>query len=248
MRIESDQNPRIKRLKSLRDRKGRKKERAFVIEGEKLLQEAVRDIPHLIREVYHSDRSFLNVEWDGPTFSVSSTLFASITTQKSPQGVLAVVEIPPEEPIAFHDAVLIADRMADPGNVGTMIRTAEAFGFQLCLTEGSADPYNPKVVQSSMGSLLRHQPVQVTYEDIERLHQTHRLIACALEDSVSLSDIAPSRRVAYIIGNESQGISKSLLELADDRVFIPMTGHTESLNAAVAGAIVMYRHFEMTRS
>ncbi len=239
IRIDSDQNPRIKRLKSLRDKRGRQKEKAYFIEGEKHLYEALRDRPGEVREVFVTDRYQGELPDTVPVFRLGESLFSTLTQQKSPQGVLAVLQIPEASRLGYADRVLIVDRMTDPGNLGTVIRTAEAFDFQLCLLGNTVDPYNPKVVQASMGSIIRNAPVLLRNSDLSHLKTTHALYGAVLDGGRAVSEVELPNKIAIVIGSESHGISEECLALLDERIYIPMSGRTESLNAAVAAAILM---------
>ncbi len=193
-----------------------------------------------------------------PLQIVSDECFRSLSDTVNPQGVLALIRQPYYSEDAFYEELLkrkakapsggksqavILDDIRDPGNLGTIIRTAEAAGACVVMSPGCADVFNPKVVRSTMGSIFRvpfitGDPVS----QICRLKECgYTVYAAALEDSVSLDDIAPDPDRVFIIGNEANGISPAVLKAADVKVRIPMQGQIESLNAAVSAAILMYR-------
>ena len=139
---------------------------------------------------------------------------------------------------------IVLDRLQDPGNIGTILRTADAAGFELAvLVKGTADPYSPKVVRSAAGSLFR---VPICFVDgpdelIGLVHENgKRLIATALEAEKAYYDCDLKEDAAIVIGNEGNGIDRELLKRADEIITIPMAGNTESLNAAVSAGILMY--------
>ena len=167
-------------------------------------------------------------------------LLGSLADTEQPQGVMIFVEQPWS---AFDEMLdcrrlLILDRLQDPGNVGTLIRTAEAFGFDGALvTPGTANPYQPKAVRSSMGSCLGLKIARADLAEIERLPQ--RLITLSLDGAVSLRQADLREPLAVVMGQEAGGVSPAVAALAEQRVLIAMPGVTESLNVAVAGGIVM---------
>ena len=258
--ITSKENGKIKEIAHLmRSSSYRRETGMYVAEGRNMVSEAP---PELIEEVFMSE-SFVN--WnefcvgrlsDDIGFEyeiVSDKVFARLSDLKSPQGIIAVMRMPGETDTGAvfkdPDLVVVLDGLSDPGNAGTIIRTAEACGVSgIIMTGGSVDIYNPKVVRSTMGSIYR---VPVLYmkdmAEIADLLKGAGLKVYATmppggdNDNVkNLFDMDLCGKEAFIIGNESNGVSRAAKELADGGIYIPMMGKGESLNAAIACGIIMY--------
>ncbi len=177
---------------------------------------------------------------DFPHILLEDRLFSRIADTKTPQGILAFFPIPwtPFEKILGHEKIIILDGLQDPGNVGTIIRTAEAFGFSAVLvTEGTASPFSPKAMRASMGSSLGIDIARIREEDAKRL--PHRIISLAPRGSTSLEREAFSGRTAICLGQEGAGVSDTMLSLSHETISIPMKGRVESLNVSIAAGIVM---------
>lgn len=243
--ITSTSNKKIKDIIALTKKPSLRKERGlFVVEGIKMFME----IPDGdLVEVYASE-SFYNT---CPTQAkikmrpvsheiVTDTVFSYMSDTKTPQGILAVVKMKKHERLS-GDAFLILDRIQDPGNMGTIMRTAEAAGIDgILMNEETVDIYNPKVVRSTMGAIFR---VPFMYTDdlpgeIEKLDAM--VYAAHLNGTKKYDEEDYSGPTAFIIGNESAGISDEIADRADKLIRIPMKGKTESLNASVAAAVLMY--------
>lgn len=244
--ITSKSNQKIKRVKALMaSAKERREQGLFVIEGSRLVSEAPAG---LIEEVYVSS-SFVKsgvecIPCDVDYEIVSDDVFRSLSDTVNPQGILAVVRIPAGgmEKVIGADLYIILDDVRDPGNLGTIIRTAEAAGARVIMSETCADLFNPKTVRSTMGTIFR-VPFAIcpVAEAIERLHEEGVTVCAAMLDgSVPYNELDASGAVAFIIGNEANGVSAEAAEASDRRVRIPMKGRVESLNAAVSAAILMY--------
>lgn len=233
--IRSVQNPRIKKVRSLKQTKARRKEGQFVIEGQKMVEEALRDCPDAMEELYIAG------EWE-PDSTVSSvrvspSVLAAMSSRQEPQGVLAVIRTA-KIPFGDSNHKLLLDGVADPGNLGTLVRTAEAFGFTVLLTPDCVDAFNPKAVQASMGSILRQRPRTVQLHEIQAIRNDHRLIGTGLDGS--LAGLEWPEKLMLVLGSESHGIRSELHGLLYEKIRIPMQGPTESLNVAVAGGILMH--------
>lgn len=251
--ITAKDNPRIKLVKSLRSSHGRKKSGLYFIEGSKLIQEAVMAGERIEFVLYSTDFTDEHVMVllsanDIPSFAVSPAVFDDIADTVTPQGILAVLR---QKQVDWHDVVsmdrfllLMLDAVQDPGNVGTMIRTADAMGFTAILAgEGSVDQYNPKVLRAAMGSSF-HLPVygDVPLENVmQSLEQKGASVLAAVpRGGISLDAVPVTDKMAIIIGNEARGISQRLVDKVSCAVSISMPGHAESLNASVAAGIMMY--------
>ena len=274
--ISSKDNKRIKYIRSLLEKSGiRKKNHSFVVEGIKLVDEAleygnVLDIivsKSLYEEIVSGDLSrnallsdngkhiIKQVKQGTSLTVVSDAVFKSVSETITPQGILAEVEMPKHRlleenflEIAYEKTgkikLLILEDTADPGNLGTIMRTAEAAGVTgVIMGKGTVDIFNPKVVRSTMGSIFR---LPFAYVDdlkavILRLKRDGiSFYATHLKGKESYRDISYSDKAGILIGNEARGLSDEIANLADTYVIIPMQGKVESLNAAVAAALMMY--------
>lgn len=256
MLLTSLQNPKLKALRSLHSRKGRKQSGAFLLETTKLVQEA-------LKSRWPLDEVFATEEWvarygavEGvPLTLVSERLFSQLVTTESPEGVVAVARLPEESELpdptgtAFY---VVADALQDPGNLGTIIRTADAVGATAVLVgPGTVDPYSPKVVRATMGSLF-HLPVLVRpalYDDLAQLKARGvSLFATALRTDRSVYDLDLAGPLAWMVGNEGSGLTPEAVDLATEAVSIPMPGQAESLNASVATAVCLYETLRQRRA
>ena len=232
----------------------------MLCEGEKMLGEALRSGAKLktvlVRDGWDSPLVKEAEEQGASLYSAPDALFKLASEVETPQNVIFSCEQPQwtadaldgAGPEYYPEGLIVAlDAVQDPGNLGTILRTAEAFALgAVVLCEGCADPFSPKVVRSTMGAVFRLPCVTLPLaEAAERLHRNGLpLYATALhEDSVPLSSVSISK-AAVIIGSEGKGVTEQALRLSDRRVIIPMKGRAESLNAGVAAAIVIY---EMTK-
>ncbi|OEH84436.1 hypothetical protein BHU72_09465 [Desulfuribacillus stibiiarsenatis] len=258
--IQSQDNAKIKKLKKLHQKKYREEFGAFIIDGEKLLEEALcnnlQSQKYSVKEIYISE-SFvferLNEDMigDKPVYQVEDKLFSQISTVKSPKGCLAVVE--KHESMQGYDWILnsdqaaqliiILDQVQDPGNVGTIIRIADAVGAKaVILGAGCADPYNEKTIRAAMGSIF-HVPVieEDLHTAIQQLKEVgfHFIGADIVGDSYDTIDTLPEK-VALVMGSEGNGISEEIRSLIDSFITIPMPGKAESLNVSVATGIIAF--------
>ena len=240
--LTSLQNTRVKQWIKLKKRREREKSQTFLVEGFHLVEEAVKS-DWAIQEVIVQE----NMEAPHWTVheritQVSKEVFAALADTETPQGIAAVVEMKQFSPEAFRHVLLI-DAVQDPGNLGTLIRTADAAGFNgVIIGKGSVDPYNDKVIRATQGSLF-HLPLFSgdLKEWVPQLQQQGITVwASALEDAQPYQKISIADKGALIVGNEGAGIKEDLLGLADEKVYIPIYGQAESLNVAVAAGILMY--------
>lgn len=260
MKILSAKNDRIRLVQKLSRRRIRYREGLFVIEGPRLLGEAVASHARM-QSVFWSPELFSEETWAGllpalpsdiPLYEVPAGVFRQMAATESPQGILAVVGMPawnwedclaprPEAPLPL--AVLV-DGLQDPGNLGTILRAAEALGATgVLLGEGSADIFNPKAVRATMGAIFRF-PVAWGL-DLPALvpalkERGLRVLVSGARASEPVYREDWRRPVAVVLGNEGAGVSPALLALADGHVRVPMPGRAESLNAAMAAGIVLY--------
>lgn len=248
--ITSKDNKIVKLCEQLASRKYRDRLGLYLIEGENLLEEAVREGAAvdtvLMRKGY---RGKVQPGLEQKTFILDEKLFDKLAQTDTSQGILAIVKKPgvSQADLIAEGAMgnfVVLDRLQDPGNIGTIIRTADAAGYSLIVAmKGTADVFSPKVVRAAAGSLFR-VPV-VFIEDYDELVEFvkaagGKLVATCFDTDRYYYDVDLTRNTALIIGNEGNGIAPELIERADVKIKIPMAGTIESLNAAVAAAILMY--------
>lgn len=253
MVISSKDNETIKKLKKLKDKKYRDQENCYIIEGIKLIKEAIQENAKIKLIIICDDcKQENNIEEDikyeiakYECIYVTEKIFLSITNVINPQGMLAVIEKEQQDSeINYEDDLfLILDDIQDPGNMGTILRTADSLNLkQIIISKESADIYNPKVVRSTMGAIFRMKIIQSenlvkTLKEMKK-HKI-KIITTSLQTNKKIYDIEYNK-TAIVIGNEANGVSKEILEIADEKVKIPMPGKTESLNASVATAVILY--------
>lgn len=243
IRIESRKNPLLQQVRRLlNSRKEREKAGLFVADGTKLLSEAVAYWPGL-DTVIVSDGVEVTVP-DGVKFvRVPQDVMASISPMETPQGALFLCRLPQKTAFIPKRGMLLLDGIQDPGNLGTILRTADALDVPVVLLEGCADVFNHKTVRASMGAVFRSNVVCATWEEVFQSCRTAGIpiaVTALSEQSVDLRN-APLSEMAVVIGSEGQGVRKQILEAAQTQLIIPMNPRCESLNAAVAAAIVMWQ-------
>lgn len=242
-RITSRKNPLLQQVKKLLSSgKARKEAGLFVSDGTKLLLEAVKHYPGL-ETVILCDGVEAEVPAHIRVVRVPGDVMESISPMQTPQGALFLCRLPEKTEFIPKPGMLLLDGIQDPGNLGTMLRTADALGIAVALLEGCADPYSHKVVRSSMGAVFRTPVVQTDWQTVVSACQRAGIPVAVTALSERASDIrqADVRSMAVVIGSEGQGVRKEILEHADAELIIPMTAHCESLNAAVAASIVMWQ-------
>ena len=272
--ISSSDNPRYKSWQKLLQRKYRDREGLFLIEGELLIKDAISSGGMICDLIVSSEEetpsetimSILDELKDDhgenrpKVFMLSGELFRGLSQTENGRLVVGVFKKPTGEKLSGN--VLILDRIQDPGNMGTLIRTSDAAGFGGVITvKGSVDPFSPKVVRAAAGSLMRVPVVSAEDgEDIKRIlklsqennpHKGFSLITTSLKGEKTFWDLDMKDsygRIAVIIGNEGSGVSDELVEISDEIVKIPMAGGTESLNAGISGALIMYEVMRQQRN
>lgn len=245
-RITSRTNPLMSRVRKLRDdRKTRRKEGLFLCDGVKMLEEAIHWNAPIETVILSEDIADTPVPDGVRTVIVPGELMRSISPMEAPQGALFLVRTPELTPPEKLEGsrYLILDGLQDPGNVGTILRTADAFGCDgLLLTNHCADPFNPKTVRSTMGAIFRTPVWEISADELPELLRRSDLALAATalrDDTVSLPD-ANLNRTAVIIGSEGSGVSAGLLSQCESTIRIPMEPTCESLNAAAAAAVVLW--------
>ena len=242
-RITSRKNPLLQQVKKLlSSRKAREEAGFFVSDGTKLLQEAVNYYKGL-ETVVLSDGIQAQVPEGVRVVRVPEDVMASISPMQSPQGALFLCRLPEKRKFAPERGMLLLDGIQDPGNLGTILRTADALQVPVVLLEGCADPYSHKVVRSSMGAVLRTDVIQASWSQVREACREAGIPVAVTALSPRAKDLrqADLGNMAVVIGSEGQGVRKEILDSADAELIIPMNARCESLNAAVAAAIVMWQ-------
>ncbi len=252
--ITSINNPIIKEIQSLKTRKGRWAKRAYLIEGFKMIGEAIMENGSILKlimnsEVYDSQEALQltsGMKSKADLVRVSNSLFKKLTGMDSPQGVIAIVKMKTLDikEVAAEGRYIFLDGLQDPGNIGTIIRSADAFAFDgLIFGPGCVDPHNPKSVQASMGSILRsvlHFSQDPASDLMELKSKGYSLVSTSMAGSTELRNYEFTNKDIIVIGNEGSGVSKEISDLSDHMIAIPMSGRAESLNAGVAASLIMY--------
>lgn len=243
-------NSQKKKIKSLHSKKARQENQLFLAEGIKICRELYENkleqtemivIPaNANLDVFNLANKFLkkNIR----IFKTQQSIFNQISEAKSPQGILGIVKINKQK-IFSDKSFIVLDNISDPGNLGTIIRTADWYGYkQILLTDNSVDVYNSKTVRSSMGSIFRVNTIQV--ENLEDFilsnFKSHKIYTAVLNSNQFLEDLPKDSKHGLIFGNESKGISHNLRKIFNNQYSIRGFGKAESLNLAVSVAISMY--------
>jgi len=240
--ITSVKNEKVKAWKKLHKRKERVNSKTFLVEGFHLLEEAIKSDWDIQEIIIQQDMTLPDWATEYPVEYVSENVIAHISQTTTPQGVLAVIKMNAYEG-REGNTFLILDSIQDPGNLGTIIRTADAAGMSgVILGEGTVDLYNDKVIRATQGSIF-HIPVYHVKleEELSLLKQSgYTIWATALEGAVNYNEVNPEKKVAIILGNEGAGVQPRFIAQADEVVKIPIYGKAESLNVSIAAGILMY--------
>ena len=253
--ISSKDNELIKHIKKLKDKKHRDESNEYIIEGVKLIEEAVKENARIKKIIVCEDttRTYeipTHIMYEIAKYEcvyVTDKIFASITQVTNPQGIMAIIEkSDTDAQIDYTQDIIVAlDDVQDPGNLGTILRTVDSIGLnQIIVSKGTADAFNSKVVRSTMGAIFRVKIIEVENlpQAIKEMRRHHfKLMVTSLQTDNSIYDIQFNKKI-IVIGNESNGVSKEIQEMADEKAKIPMLGKTESLNASVAAGVVMYEY------
>ena len=242
-RITSRKNPLLQQVrKLLSSRKARVEAGLFAADGTKLLEEAVKYYPGL-DTVILSEGVQVQIPAGVRCVRVPADVMQSISPMETPQGALFLCRLPEKREFIPKAGMLILDGIQDPGNLGTILRTADALQVPVVLLEGCADPYGHKVVRASMGAVLRTCVVSSTWEEVREKCQAAGIPVAVTALNEQSRDIRKANvaSMAVVIGSEGQGVRREILEQAQDALIIPMDSRCESLNAAVAATIVMWQ-------
>ena len=253
--ITSKDNELIKHIRKFKDKKYRDESNEYVVEGVKLVEEAVKENAKIKQIIVCEDTTRT---YEIPThimleiakyecISVSDKIFNIITQVTNPQGIMAIIEKNAQNAKIDYtqDIIVVLDDVQDPGNLGTILRTVDSIGLnQIIVSKGTADAFNSKVVRSTMGAIFRIKIIEVENlaQAIKEMRKHHfKLMVTSLQTKNSIYDIDFNKKI-IVIGNEANGVSKEIQDMADEKAKIPMLGRTESLNASVAAGVVMYEY------
>lgn len=235
MVIVSKQNPVVKALAALKEKKGRRERGTFLVEGEKMVRECRASDMEIVLVAVRED---YEGEAEG-TIVLGRDAFAAVSDEKTPQGVIAEVKIPHPAVAPPEKSCLLLDGLADPANVGAVIRTAAAAGYREIYLADCADPYAPKSVRASMSGVFYTKLMRGSREEILRALENVPMIAADMGGE-DVFPFVPPEKFCLCIGSEGSGLSDDVKKRADFTVAIPMEGSVESLNAAVSAGILMY--------
>ena len=253
--ITSKDNELIKHIRKLKDKKYRDESNEYVVEGVKLVEEAVKENAKIKQIIVCEDTTRT---YEIPThimleiaryecISVSNKIFHIITQVTNPQGIMAIIEKNAQNAKIDYtqDIIVVLDDVQDPGNLGTILRTVDSIGLnQIIVSKGTADAFNSKVVRSTMGAIFRIKIIEVENlaQAIKEMRKHHfKLMVTSLQTKNSIYDIDFYKKI-IVIGNEANGVSKEIQDMEEKKTKIPMLGRTESLNASVAAGVVMYEY------
>ena len=259
-KITSKDNEFIKHIKKLKDKKYRDLSNEYVIEGIKLVEEAIQEKATIKQIVLCDDceknaaipKDLMYEIAKQECIYVTEKLFNYLTEVQTPQGILAIVEKNGQDiQIDYTKDIIVAlDDVQDPGNLGTILRTVDSIGLtQILVSKATADAYNPKVVRSTMGAIFRVKIIECedlkqTLKEIKK--HKFKVVVSSLQTDNTIYDIHYHKKV-IIIGNEANGIKQEIQDFADEKIKIPMLGKTESLNASVATGIILYEYVRQKR-
>ncbi|HHD2751941.1 TPA: TrmH family RNA methyltransferase [Clostridium perfringens] len=248
LEIESKNNNLFKEIKKLKEKKHRIKSNKYLIEGLRFVEEAIKSkvsIDSIIfTEVFKEKNPefFLNINEDIKLIQMNDALLKQLCSTENPQGVIGVINMQNKE-LKSGELVVLVDKVQDPGNMGTIIRTAHAAGAAgIVMTKGTVDIYNDKTLRSTMGSIFYIPVVEDdSLEYVKSLKEDgYRLVVSSLQGKNNFFEENLQGKIMIAVGNEGNGVSDEVYEIADIKVKIPMPGEAESLNVAVATSIMIY--------
>jgi TrmH family RNA methyltransferase len=251
--IKSKDNKIIKRYNSLNNKKKREELKTFVIEGKRFVYEAIKEkvgIKSIIvsESFFYKNKKFIEENKNDNLYIIEDVLLSKVSNTENPQGIFAEIDYIDSAKIKYlgRNLILILDKIKDPGNMGTIIRTADAFDIKcIYCTKGCVDVYNPKVLRATMGSVFRMPIFKIENESdlIKNLKEEgYKFISTCLDGEVLEPKSLSIKKSVFIIGNESEGVSEYLKNQSDLLFKIPINNNVDSLNASVAAAIVMYNY------
>ena len=249
--INSLENNTIKKIKKLKIKKYREEEQLFIAEGRKFLD--FEFVPEML--IFHEDYTITDEiqkkidRFQCRKIKVSDKVFSQLTSQENSQGVIVIYPMKKGDLNILNNNIVVLDKIGDPGNLGTIIRVADAGGFKdILLTKGSVDCWNEKVVRSSMGSILNMNIIYLEEEELISFlkEKGYKMEVTALDKtSIEYTEMSLGEKNAIIFGNEGNGVSQRFLEVSDEKLIIPIYGIAESLNVAMACGIILYKTREI---
>jgi len=249
IKIESSSNNIYKNTKKLFGKNGRKKSSCFIIEGERIVCDAYKNGAQFEYIIISEKRELPPELTNVKTYVVTEKLFDDLKETVNSQGILAVVKCPENNfadvDLSGSGCYLYLDSVADPGNMGTILRSADAFGIDgVILSKGCVDVYNPKVIRSTMSGIFN---VKLFFDDGNYLEEFknngYKIIGTFPLGEIASSEFDYSDKCVIVMGNEANGISQEVERICDSKLTIPMTGGAESLNVSVACGIILYESY-----
>ncbi len=249
--INSLDNSTIKKIKKLKQRKYREEEKKFLAEGRKFLDFDNQPELIILKDNFKEFESISTKleKFECRKIVVSDKIFRELTSQENSQGVILVYPYCESDIEKIKNNIIVLDKIQDPGNLGTIIRVADASGFKdIILTKGSVDCYNEKCVRSSMGSIFNMNIIYMEEHSLlthlkEKNYKLH--VTALKKNSIEYTKMTLTNKNAIIFGNEGNGVSDNFLKVADETIIIPIYGSAESLNVAMASGIIMYKVREL---
>lgn len=237
-KILSKQNPKIKDVISLQKAANREEKKEFIIEGKHLLEMAIES--KLVKCIF-TLKGIKKIPETITQYIITPQILDKISNEKTSQGIVAICQMPTFKK-NYSNKILYLDDVSDPGNIGTLLRTALAFNFYtVILSKNSCSAYNPKVVQSSQGAIFKLNVIEGGVDTLKRLKkQNYQIFATELKSSKLIESVKPTGKYLIVLGNEAHGVSQKILDIADFRIRISIN-NIESLNVGVAGGIAMYQ-------
>jgi RNA methyltransferase, TrmH family len=244
-RIESVKNQKVKQWRKLQTKKEREATGTFMIEGLHLVEEALKT-KEMIKDLIVSEDTTLPTHWNVDQLNiilVTKEVMKAISDTEAPQGIAAICEFQKQHEADSWEKVLFVDGVQDPGNLGTIIRTADAAGIDgIILGEGTVDHYNSKVIRSSQGSIFHLPIVNGNLMEWFQVYNEKQIpiYGTSLQNGVSYREATPTEQFCLIIGNEGSGVDRELLQKTTKNLYIPIYGGAESLNVGIATGILLY--------
>lgn len=244
-RIESVKNQKVKQWRKLHTKKEREATGTFMIEGLHLVEEALKT-KEMIKDLIVSEDTTLPTHWNVDQLNiilVTKEVMKAISDTEAPQGIAAICEFQKQHAADSWGKVLFVDGVQDPGNLGTIIRTADAAGIDgVILGEGTVDHYNSKVIRSSQGSIFHLPIVNGNLMEWLQVYKEKQIpiYGTSLQNGVSYREASSTEQFCLIIGNEGSGVNRELLQKTTKNLYIPIYGGAESLNVGIATGILLY--------
>lgn len=246
--ITSIKNEKVKYFLSLQDKKTRNKEQRFIVEGYHLVEEASKT--NLLEAIITTDKVNFNKFKDIEKYLVTMPIIEKLSTTKNPQNILGIVKVMDHSSKLLTDILLkervrllLLDEINDPGNLGTIIRTAAALGFDgIVMSDDTVDIYNEKVIRATQGVLFKIPIIKGNLIEVIKLLKKNKVkcFGTSLNKASFIDDIKSNAKMAFCVGNEARGVSKEVLDLMNENIKIKMNNDVESLNVGVAATIIMY--------